>query len=78
MLEWTLADSQEKSDRKIRKLLFWILPISVGVILVILSVLICQRRKKALNIIKKGKLDKSLFIKAHKVKNCLIGLVLAD
>ncbi|OIT35551.1 g-type lectin s-receptor-like serinethreonine-protein kinase sd1-1 [Nicotiana attenuata] len=50
------TDSQEKSNRKIRKVLFWILPLSVGVILVILSVLICQRRrKKTLNIIKKGK-----------------------
>ncbi|XP_009611414.1 G-type lectin S-receptor-like serine/threonine-protein kinase At4g27290 isoform X1 [Nicotiana tomentosiformis] len=51
-----VADSREKSDGKIRKILLWILPLSVGVILVILIVLICQRRrKKALNIIKKGK-----------------------
>ncbi|KAH0654105.1 hypothetical protein KY289_031783 [Solanum tuberosum] len=49
-------DSLEKSDGKKRKVLFWILPLSVGVILVILSMLIFhRRRKKALQLKKKGR-----------------------
>ncbi|XP_059282933.1 G-type lectin S-receptor-like serine/threonine-protein kinase At4g27290 [Lycium ferocissimum] len=49
-------DSLEKSDGKRGKILFWIVPLSVGVILIILSLVIChRRRKKALKLKKKGK-----------------------
>ncbi|KAH0651996.1 hypothetical protein KY285_032164 [Solanum tuberosum] len=49
-------DSLEKSDGKKRRVLFWILPLSVGLILVILSMLIFhRRRKKASQLKKKGR-----------------------
>ncbi|XP_060188690.1 G-type lectin S-receptor-like serine/threonine-protein kinase SD1-1 [Lycium barbarum] len=50
------SDSLEKSDGKEEKVLFWILPLSAGVILVILSMLIYhRRRKKASELKKKGR-----------------------
>ncbi|MCE3215360.1 hypothetical protein HAX54_002089 [Datura stramonium] len=50
------ADSLEKSDEKKRKVLHWILPLSVGVILVTLSMLIYhRRRRKTLELKKKGR-----------------------
>ncbi|XP_059284956.1 G-type lectin S-receptor-like serine/threonine-protein kinase At4g27290 [Lycium ferocissimum] len=50
------SDSLEKSDGKEENVLFWILPLSAGVILVILSMLIYhRRRKKASELKKKGR-----------------------
>ncbi|XP_055823785.1 G-type lectin S-receptor-like serine/threonine-protein kinase At4g27290 [Solanum dulcamara] len=50
------SDSLEESDGKKEKVLFWILPLSVGLILVFLSLLIYhKRRKKALELKKKGR-----------------------
>ncbi|MCD7459424.1 hypothetical protein HAX54_040881 [Datura stramonium] len=49
------SDSLEQSEGKKRKVLFWILPLSVGLILVFLSLLIYhRRRKKALELKSKG------------------------
>ncbi|MCE3215362.1 hypothetical protein HAX54_002091 [Datura stramonium] len=54
------SDRREKSNGKKGKVLFWILPISVGVILVILSMLIYHRRReKALELKKKGRLGRN-------------------
>uniref|UniRef100_A0A3Q7HF02 non-specific serine/threonine protein kinase n=1 Tax=Solanum lycopersicum TaxID=4081 RepID=A0A3Q7HF02_SOLLC len=50
------SDDQEESDGKKGKILFWILPLSVGLILVFLSLLIYhRRRKKALELKNKGR-----------------------
>ncbi|KAH0657283.1 hypothetical protein KY285_032165 [Solanum tuberosum] len=50
------SDNQEESDGKKGKVLFWILPLSVGLILVFLSLLIYhRRRKKALELKNKGR-----------------------
>lgn len=59
-----LADSLKKSDGEKGTGLYWILPLSVGLVLVILSILlIChRRRKKAIKRKTKGKLDRSLFL----------------
>ncbi|XP_019229501.1 PREDICTED: G-type lectin S-receptor-like serine/threonine-protein kinase At4g27290 isoform X2 [Nicotiana attenuata] len=50
------SDNLEKSHGKKGKVLFWILPLSVGMILVVFSLLIYhRRRKKALALKKKGR-----------------------
>ncbi|XP_060191129.1 G-type lectin S-receptor-like serine/threonine-protein kinase At4g27290 [Lycium barbarum] len=50
------SDSLEKSDGKKGKVLFWILPLSVGLVPVFLSLLIYhRRRKKALELKNKGR-----------------------
>lgn len=69
-----LADSLEKLHGKKGKILFWILPLSVGVILVVLSLLIYHRRRmKALALKKKGKM--SLNNSEKKFHICLVSAV---
>ncbi|XP_049414227.1 G-type lectin S-receptor-like serine/threonine-protein kinase At4g27290 isoform X2 [Solanum stenotomum] len=64
-------DSLEKSDGKKRKVLFWILPLSVGLILVILSMLIFhRRRKKALQLKRKGRSGRNGNYKMDHSGNC--------
>nr|XP_016473595.1 PREDICTED: G-type lectin S-receptor-like serine/threonine-protein kinase At4g27290 [Nicotiana tabacum] len=54
--ELMVAGSVQQSDGKEGNVLFWILPLSVGVTLVILSLLVCYRRRKnALQLKKKGR-----------------------
>ncbi|KAM3396146.1 G-type lectin S-receptor-like serine/threonine-protein kinase [Capsicum galapagoense] len=50
------SDSLEQSDGKTREVLFWILPLSVGLVLVFLGLMIYyRRRKKALEVKNKGR-----------------------
>ncbi|KAF3634403.1 G-type lectin S-receptor-like serine/threonine-protein kinase [Capsicum annuum] len=65
-------DSLEKSDGKTGRVLYWILPLSVGLVLVIiLSMLIFHRRRKAaLKLKKKGKWECSGNFKMDYASGC--------